>query len=460
MVARRPIRGKRVAGQGLAGLDCAAAAPLSTLRHVAGSGFFGPRRERAGDQGPASAPGPAVAAAADPRARVRRRRAPPRALAAAARDGRRVALARARRRIQRRRRRLPRAPLQRVRELPAVRAALPLRRRARRSAAAAIRPRARRCASFAAATSPRCASCRVPATTRSRLQVVHVDLYFFYGVDIVLLNVEVAGDDLPCRWRRSSCTASAAPTRPAGTRTARRCTAWPASSGWTPSGDVAGRAATCSSASAFLAHLAEHRAPRISEHWEYVLAPLVNHHSGAAGALRFRQIEYYRMPMMAYLAVDEPRAADAQRLHPPRPGHRRRRVVPRQRSAAAVCRHARRRLRAAVLLRPLLGRVRRRAEHALPVLGPGADRGGRCAKRVLPLRRPRRAGAVPPPALPALPDRPLPEGDAADDVRPAGRGAQRARHRQAREHQALQAPDPPQLRRASSASRTATGSTR
>ena len=32
------------------------------------------------------------------------------------------------------------------------------------------------------------------------------------------------------------------------------------------------------------------------------------------------------MPMMAYLAVDEPAAADAQRLHPPRPGHRRRRA--------------------------------------------------------------------------------------------------------------------------------------
>jgi hypothetical protein len=61
----------------------------------------------------------------------------------------------------------------------------------------------------------------------------------------------------------------------------------------------------------FLAHVAEHRAPRISAHWDFVLAPLVNHHSAAPGALRFRQIEYYRMPMMAYLAVDEP-----QRLTP------------------------------------------------------------------------------------------------------------------------------------------------
>ena len=30
-------------------------------------------------------------------------------------------------------------------------------------------------------------------------------------------------------------------------------------------------------------------------------------HSEEAGALRFRQIEYYRMPMMAWLALDEPR---------------------------------------------------------------------------------------------------------------------------------------------------------
>jgi hypothetical protein len=59
---------------------------------------------------------------------------------------------------------------------------------------------------------------------------------------------------------------------------------------------------------AFLAHVAEHRAPRIAAHWEYVLAPLVNHHSTQEGALRFRQIEYYRMPMMAYVAVDEPAA--------------------------------------------------------------------------------------------------------------------------------------------------------
>ena len=39
-----------------------------------------------------------------------------------------------------------------------------------------------------------------------------------------------------------------------------------------------------------------------------MLEPLVADHSELEGALRYRQIEYYRMPLMAYLAVDDPRA--------------------------------------------------------------------------------------------------------------------------------------------------------
>jgi hypothetical protein len=32
------------------------------------------------------------------------------------------------------------------------------------------------------------------------------------------------------------------------------------------------------------------------------------HHSARSGALRYRQIEYYRMPIMAYLAMQDPQA--------------------------------------------------------------------------------------------------------------------------------------------------------
>ena len=139
------------------------------------------------------------------------------------------------------------------------------------------------------------------------LEVVHIDLYFFYGVDIVLLNVEVAGDELPLplaeelmyRFGRAYPAGWYADGRPQ--HSLAQCE-------WL---DRQGRVLAASDArerDAFLAHVAEHRAPRIAAHWEYVLAPLVNHHSAHEGALRFRQIEYYRMPMMAYVAVDEPAA--------------------------------------------------------------------------------------------------------------------------------------------------------
>jgi len=139
------------------------------------------------------------------------------------------------------------------------------------------------------------------------LEVVHVDLYFFYGVDVVMLNVEVAGDELPLpqaqelmyRFGRAYPGGWYADGRPQ--HSLAQCD-------WL---DARGRVLASSDSrerDSFLAHVAEHRAPRIGAHWEFVLAPLVNHHSAREGALRFRQIEYYRMPMMAYLAVDDPRA--------------------------------------------------------------------------------------------------------------------------------------------------------
>ena len=57
----------------------------------------------------------------------------------------------------------------------------------------------------------------------------------------------------------------------------------------------------------FLSFVAEHRAPRISSHWSYLLLPLVLDHVDPSAAIRYRQIEYYRMPVMGLLAVDEPR---------------------------------------------------------------------------------------------------------------------------------------------------------
>jgi hypothetical protein len=139
------------------------------------------------------------------------------------------------------------------------------------------------------------------------LDIVHVDLVFFYNIDVVMLNVEVGCSDLPLPRAQDLLY--------------RFGRAYPA--GW----DAQGRALHCMDSvefldaqgavlarsdaqqrELFLSHVAEHRAPRIAAHWAFLLEPLVSDHSGRPGALRFRQIEYYRMPTMAWLALDEPRA--------------------------------------------------------------------------------------------------------------------------------------------------------
>src|SRR5664279_1272741 len=91
------------------------------------------------------------------------------------------------------------------------------------------------------------------------LQVVHVDLYFFYGVDIVLLNVEVAADDLPLplaqelmyRFGRAY---------PAGWDSKGQAVHCLAVVEWLDAnGDVLARS-DAQQRDAFLSHLAEHRA--------------------------------------------------------------------------------------------------------------------------------------------------------------------------------------------------------
>jgi CorA-like Mg2+ transporter protein len=57
----------------------------------------------------------------------------------------------------------------------------------------------------------------------------------------------------------------------------------------------------------FLSYTREHRSPGISAHWDFLLRPLVLDPSEETGLLRYRQIEYHRMPLMSFLAVDDPR---------------------------------------------------------------------------------------------------------------------------------------------------------
>jgi hypothetical protein len=57
----------------------------------------------------------------------------------------------------------------------------------------------------------------------------------------------------------------------------------------------------------YLDFAAKHRTPRIAAHWEYLLRPLAQEYAGQTAPLRYRQIEYYRMPVLCYLASHDPR---------------------------------------------------------------------------------------------------------------------------------------------------------
>lgn len=137
------------------------------------------------------------------------------------------------------------------------------------------------------------------------LRIVHIDLYFFHDLDLIQLNLEVRGDDLPFDTVRDLLF--------------RFGRAYP--SGWDEEGkglhntflaewlDANGTVLARSDTrlrEKYLGYVCMHRSPCISEHWAYLLRPLVLAHSDEAGALRYRLIEYHRMPVTAFLAVDDP----------------------------------------------------------------------------------------------------------------------------------------------------------
>lgn len=137
------------------------------------------------------------------------------------------------------------------------------------------------------------------------LQVLHTDLYFFYDLDIVLLNVEIGSDnlslydaqDLLYRFGR------AYPARWDANGDGLHC---PHRVEWLDATGEVLSASDYEDRQRFLSFVQHNRAADITEHWAFLLRPLVLDASERSGAIRFRQLEYHRMPLMSYLAVDDP----------------------------------------------------------------------------------------------------------------------------------------------------------
>lgn len=136
-------------------------------------------------------------------------------------------------------------------------------------------------------------------------EVKHVDLYFFLAMDVAILAVEIAGGPLSLRRVQDTLYrfGRAYPTQWDDDGHGRHC---PAKTEWlSASGEVLSTS-DYERREKYLSQVCRHRAPRLSSHWEWLLRPLVPHHSDENGSGRYRLVEYHRMPLMAYLAADDP----------------------------------------------------------------------------------------------------------------------------------------------------------
>lgn len=142
-----------------------------------------------------------------------------------------------------------------------------------------------------------------PGATPVELKVAHVDLYFFFEIDVAILALELHSDDIsladvqdvmfrlgrthPAYWEKDSGVAGHCPVKVEflGNQ-----------------GEVLA-ASDYEDREKFLTQVCSKRAARVAAHWQYLLHPLVPHHSEYTGVLRFKQLEYYRMPQMALIAV-------------------------------------------------------------------------------------------------------------------------------------------------------------
>lgn len=146
-----------------------------------------------------------------------------------------------------------------------------------------------------------------PRATPVTFEVAHVDLYFFYDIDVVILTVEIYADDLPLP-RAQDTLFRFGRVYPTYWEPEGRGGHCPKYVEWLSSDGTVLAVSDYEKREKYLSFVCRYRAPCIASHWEWLLEPLVLHHSGKKGLIRYRQIEYHLMPLMSYLVVDDPGA--------------------------------------------------------------------------------------------------------------------------------------------------------
>jgi hypothetical protein len=136
------------------------------------------------------------------------------------------------------------------------------------------------------------------------LEIAHIDLYFFFDIDIAILALEVVTNDIALE-RAQELLFRFGRAYPAYWESSGRGGHCPWKVEWLSAVDDVLAESDYENREKYLSFVCRHRAPCIASHWEYLLKPIVLHHADKKGELRFRQLEYYRMPYMALLALDD-----------------------------------------------------------------------------------------------------------------------------------------------------------
>ena len=137
--------------------------------------------------------------------------------------------------------------------------------------------------------------------------VAHVDLCFFYDIDVAILVVEIFARDLSLARVEETMYrfGRAYPTYWRDDNVGGHCLL---SAEWLDcNGGVLAASDYCER-ERFLSFVGAQRAPYFASHWQFLLKPLVPDQSKEVGILRYRQIEYSRMPLLGYMAMDDVRS--------------------------------------------------------------------------------------------------------------------------------------------------------
>jgi hypothetical protein len=135
--------------------------------------------------------------------------------------------------------------------------------------------------------------------------IAHIDLYFFLDADIAILTFEMHARDVPLE-RAQDTLFRFGRAYPAYWEADQQGGSCPHKVEWLGESGVVLASSDFEAKAKYLSSVARFRTTRLAQHWEFLLKPLALECPGTTEVLRYRLLEYYRMPFMAYLALDEP----------------------------------------------------------------------------------------------------------------------------------------------------------